>query len=37
MSPTPTFSSYEEARAGHRWDVPERYNIATDICDRHPR
>jgi len=23
--------------AGHRWDVPERYNIATDVCDRHPR
>ena len=22
------FSSYEEAVAAHRWDVPERYNIA---------
>ena len=21
----------------HRWDVPERYNIAADVCDRHPR
>jgi len=37
MSTTPTISSYEEARAHHRWEVPERYNIATDVCDRHPR
>ncbi len=37
MSPTPSFSSYEEACQRHRWEVPERYNIATDICDRHPR
>ncbi|MGH2910423.1 MAG: acyl-CoA synthetase [Solirubrobacteraceae bacterium] len=28
---------YEEAVAGHRWEVPERYNIAADVCDRHPR
>jgi acetyl-CoA synthetase len=27
--------SYEEACAQHRWEVPERYNIATDVCDRH--
>ena len=32
-----TFTSYEEACADHRWEVPERYNIAADICDRHPR
>ncbi|HWF73491.1 MAG TPA: AMP-binding protein [Solirubrobacteraceae bacterium] len=31
------FSSYEEAVAEHRWEVPERYNIATDVCDKHPR
>jgi acetyl-CoA synthetase len=31
------FGSYEEAVAGHRWDVPERYNIAQDVCDKHPR
>jgi acetyl-CoA synthetase len=31
------FPSYEEACARHRWVVPERYNIASDICDRHPR
>ena len=28
---------YEELRASHRWEVPERYNIATDVCDKHPR
>ena len=27
---------YEEICAAHRWDVPERYNIAADVCDRHP-
>ena len=37
MSSTTTFSSYEQAREQHRWDVPERYNIAVDVCDRHPR
>jgi len=31
------FSSYEEACAQHRWQVPERYNIAQDVCDKHPR
>jgi acetyl-CoA synthetase len=29
--------TYEEACAQHRWDVPERYNIAADVCDKHPR
>jgi len=29
--------SYEEMRAAHRWEVPERYNIASDVCDKHPR
>src|SRR5918992_1958104 len=27
--------SYEQMRAAHRWDVPERYNIARDVCDKH--
>jgi len=27
--------SYEEMCAAHRWDVPERYNIAHDVCDKH--
>jgi acetyl-CoA synthetase len=30
-------ATYEELRAGHRWNVPERYNIAADVCDKHPR
>jgi acetyl-CoA synthetase len=30
------FSSYEEAVAQHEWRVPERYNIAADVCDKHP-
>ncbi|WP_239309110.1 acyl-CoA synthetase [Frankia sp. Cj3] len=29
--------SYAQACAEHRWDVPERYNIAADVCDKHPR
>ena len=29
--------TYEEACAAHRWDVPARYNIAADVCDKHPR
>ncbi|MBJ7330944.1 MAG: AMP-binding protein [Solirubrobacteraceae bacterium] len=30
-------STYEQARADHEWVVPERYNIAQDVCDKHPR
>src|SRR3954452_5028265 len=29
--------SYEEMRAQHDWHVPERYNIARDVCDKHDR
>ena len=29
--------TYERACAEHRWEVPDRYNIAADVCDRHPR
>ena len=29
--------SYEEMREAHRWEVPQRYNIAADVCDKHPR
>jgi acetyl-CoA synthetase len=36
ISPTDV-RSYEEAVATHRWEVPERYNIAQDVCDKHPR
>jgi acetyl-CoA synthetase len=34
---TLTARSYEEACAQHRWQVPERYNIAADVCDKHSR
>jgi acetyl-CoA synthetase len=27
--------SYEAACAQHEWRVPERYNIAADVCDKH--
>jgi acetyl-CoA synthetase len=37
MSSITPIASYEEARARHRWQVPERFNIAADVCDRHPR
>jgi acetyl-CoA synthetase len=37
MATTTLPASYEEACASHRWVVPERYNIAADVCDRHPR
>jgi acetyl-CoA synthetase len=28
---------YEDICAAHTWRVPERYNIAADCCDKHPR
>jgi acetyl-CoA synthetase len=28
---------YQEMCRAHRWQVPERYNIAADVCDKHPR
>src|SRR5947207_15453933 len=28
-------ASYEDARSAHRWRVPDRYNIAADVCDGH--
>jgi acetyl-CoA synthetase len=30
-----TLGSYAEMRAAHRWEVPQRYNIASDVCDKH--
>jgi acetyl-CoA synthetase len=32
-----SLGSYEEMCAAHRWEVPERYNIARDVCDKHER
>ena len=34
---TSGIESYEQACAEHEWRVPERYNIAADACDKHPR
>src|SRR5882672_4022959 len=28
---------YEDLCVQHEWRVPERYNIAADCCDKHPR
>jgi len=28
---------YTAMCASHRWEVPARYNIASDVCDKHPR
>ena len=30
------FETYEEACAQHTWRVPERYNIAAEVCDAQP-
>jgi acetyl-CoA synthetase len=30
-------TTYEQAVAEHEWRVPERYNLAQDVCDKHPR
>ena len=35
MSRAEIAASYEEAVARHSWDVPERYSIAADVCDKH--
>jgi len=34
---TSAATTYEQACAEHEWRVPERYNIAADVCDKHPR
>ena len=35
MSATESLT-YEQSCEAHRWQVPERYNIAADVCDRQP-
>ena len=32
-----TLGTYDEMCAQHSWDVPEQYNIARDVCDKHER
>ncbi|HEX2104407.1 MAG TPA: AMP-binding protein, partial [Solirubrobacteraceae bacterium] len=34
---TSAATTYEQACAEHEWRVPERYNIAADVCDKHTR
>jgi acetyl-CoA synthetase len=34
---TMSSTSYEQACAQHRWVVPPRYNIVSDVCDKHSR
>jgi acetyl-CoA synthetase len=31
----PAIRDFDVLRAGFRWRIPERYNIGTDVCDRH--
>jgi acetyl-CoA synthetase len=33
MSETGQLDRYLTLRSAHRWEVPERYNIAADVCD----
>jgi acetyl-CoA synthetase len=35
MAPTGD-ERYERLRREHRWEVPDSYNIAADVCDRRP-
>jgi acetyl-CoA synthetase len=37
MTVTTKGRTYDQVRAEHRWNVPARYNIAHDVCDKHPR
>lgn len=32
---SPGLANYDELVAGFKWDIPERFNLATEICDRH--
>jgi acetyl-CoA synthetase len=31
----PARTTYDEIYASFRWNIPSRYNIAADVCDRH--
>ena len=31
----PSRPNYEQLYASFRWNIPARYNIAADVCDRH--
>src|SRR3954464_10389694 len=34
---TSAASKYDQLCAEHEWNVPERYNIVQDVCEKHPR
>jgi acetyl-CoA synthetase len=36
VATTESARTYEQVRAEHAWRVPARYNIAQDVCDKHP-
>jgi acetyl-CoA synthetase len=36
ISSAEEITSYDEARDSHRWRVPDRYNIAAEVCDAQP-
>jgi acetyl-CoA synthetase len=36
VATTESARTYDQVRAEHRWRVPARYNIAQDVCDKHP-
>ena len=31
----PRKNSYEEVLKAFRWEIPKKYNMARDVCDRH--
>jgi acetyl-CoA synthetase len=33
----PSRPNYDDIYKAFRWNIPERYNIAADVCDRHAR
>ena len=35
MRSVPKLSTYNAIYDAFKWNIPERYNIATDVCDRH--
>jgi acetyl-CoA synthetase len=35
MTAADTNDRYARLCSEHRWEIPERYNIAADVCDRH--
>jgi acetyl-CoA synthetase len=36
VATTESARTYDQVRAEHEWRVPARYNIAQDVCDKHP-